>query len=272
MSYCSPFGLHLVILASLRTKDMKERERQIERAHTYTFDWVFTDPAAGFQECMESDYGIFWIKGKPGSGKSSLMKYILNNARTRQALSSRDRTILSMPAFFFHDRGQETQKSFQGLLRSILFQLIRDVPALALTIADIYLQQVEQESQCSWPVSELEGALQAILQQQQVQGCVCMFIDTLDEYKGGKGEITRFLKALALPGPGQKLTIRICASSREWNTFNLMLSDNPHLTLQHWTVEDIKKFTGDRLAEAQRDGALILLDEIVNGAIHSPVC
>ncbi|KAI9155556.1 Vegetative incompatibility protein [Paramyrothecium foliicola] len=254
------------ILNSFITAGIKERESQIDYAHEHTFDWIFTDPAAGFQSWMESDHGIFWIKGKPGSGKSTLMKYILQDPRTPNGLSSRDRTLLSMPAFFFHDRGQDIQKSFIGLLRAVLYQLLYDIPALTMAIDGLYTQQVEKYGQCDWPLSELEGALRAITHQQVVKGNVCMFIDALDEYEGRKDEITRFLKTLVRPSPTQKIRIRICASSREWNTFNLMLSDNPHLTLQDWTVSDIKAFASDRIAEAKRDGTDALLTEIVDRA------
>jgi len=246
---------------------MNQREEQIGPAHSHTFDWVFSDPGARFQDWMKSDQGIFWIKGKPGSGKSTLMKYILNDKRTRLALSSRSRTILSMPAFFFHDRGAyETQKSFEGLLRSILFQILSDVPALTSTIASIFNQRVEQDGQCDWSISDLDKARRAILQQRKVEGCVCLFVDALDEFKGRKEDITQFLKDLALPAPGQKLTVRICASSREWTVFGLLLDESPYLRLQDWTVGDIKRFADEKLAMAKRSGSEQLLDEIIKRA------
>jgi hypothetical protein len=269
---------------------MRAREKQIDHAHSHTFEWVFNNPAAGFQDWMESDGGILWIKGKPGSGKSTLMKYILDNKRTRQALSSRGRTILSMPSFFFHDRGaHETQKSFDGLLRSIIYQLLCDIPALTSAIVNIYFQMIENEYQSDWPAAELEQplhailqqqkvgsavwptadlekALNAILEQQKVEGCVCLFIDALDEYKGKADWITRFLKSLATPASNQKLTVRICASSREWNVFGLLLSENPHLTLQDLTADDIKSFASQKLDEAKRDGSDELLEEIIRRA------
>ena len=121
---------------------MGSREEQIDSAYSQTFEWIFPDRRCGFQDWMEGDGGTFRIKGKPGSGKSTLMKYALRDARTRQALSSRGRIILSMPAFFFHDRGvYQTQKSFQGLLRSTIYQLIEDIPALIFTIEGLYLQK-----------------------------------------------------------------------------------------------------------------------------------
>jgi hypothetical protein len=195
------------------------------------------------------------------------MKYILNDSRTRDTLSARALPLLSTPAFFFHDRGVfETQKSFDGLLRSILYQILLTVPELTTSISDIYYQSLAQYGQCSWEISELEKALRAILRQQAVQGCICLFVDALDEYKGRKEDISRFLKELATRTPEQKIIIRICASSREWTVFNLLLGNNPCLTVQDWTVDDLKRFASERLGEAQREGSDVLLDEITKRA------
>ena len=247
---------------------MEERENQIEQAHSHTYEWVFTSEKCGFRKWMEGDDGIFWIKGKPGSGKSTLMKYIVQDIRTHQTLSARKRKVLSIPAFFFHDRGvHDMQKSFEGLLRSIIYQLLNDIPSLTSAVEAIYLQQLEQYGHCSWPVAELERTLQAIIHQQTVSGCVCLFIDALDEYQGTKDSITRFLKSLAKPpATNQKLTVRICASSREWTVFGLLLSDFAHLTLQDFTKGDIERFAQDRLTEAKRDDSRDLLDGILQRA------
>jgi hypothetical protein len=195
------------------------------------------------------------------------MKYILNDSRTRDTLSAQTLPLLSTPAFFFHDRGVfETQKSFDGLLRSILYQILSTVPELTTAISDIYYQSLAEYGQCSWKISELENAFRAILRQQAVQGCICLFVDALDEYKGRKEDISRFLKELATRTPEQKIIIRICASSREWNVFNLLLGNNPCLTVQDWTVDDLKRFATERLEEAQREGSDVLLNEITERA------
>jgi hypothetical protein len=206
---------------------------------------------------------MFWIKGKPGSGKSTLMKYILNDYRTQKALSANSRRHLCTAAFFFHDRGvHEDQKSFEGLLRSIIHQILESVPELLLAIVDIYRRALAEDGQCRWSIHELEAALRKILHQKDVLGCICLFIDALDEYKGRKDDISRFLKDLVEVTPGQQLVIRICASSREWNVFSQLLGGNPTLTLQDWTKDDIRLFASERLEEAHREGTDIVVQEI----------
>lgn len=94
-------------LPSLQAAGMNERQKQIGEPHQHTFEWIFSDAKAGFHQWLQSDSGLFWVKGKPGSGKSTLMKYILKDSRTRKALEMKyGSQSLTMPGFFFHSRGK----------------------------------------------------------------------------------------------------------------------------------------------------------------------
>jgi hypothetical protein len=247
---------------------MNERVGEVTTAHTHTFDWVFTNPGTGFLDWLHGSKSLFWITGKPGSGKSTLMKYLLQDSRTREALSEQGRPILSTPAFFFHARGVETEKSFDGLLRSIIFQLLSDVPELVDSVADIYRGYLDENSVCPWTIPQLEKALDNI-RQQQIQGCICIFIDALDEYSGRSEDIARFVKRLAAPMDtphNQELIIRVCASSRPWTAFTSLLNETPSFTIQDWTKEDIRKFATDRLQGCNRDNTSIVVEEIAGRA------
>ena len=79
---------------------MNERVGEVTTAHTHTFDWVFTNSETGFADWLHSNKSLFWITGKPSSGKSTLMKYLVQDSRTQKALSKQDQRILSMPSFF----------------------------------------------------------------------------------------------------------------------------------------------------------------------------
>ena len=247
---------------------MNERVGEITTAHSHTFDWVFTNPQTGFLDWLHSNKSLFWITGKPGSGKSTLMKYLLKDSRTREALSKQGRPILSTPAFFFHARGVETEKSFDGLLRSIIFQLLSDIPRLVDSVADIYRAHLDENSVCPWTFPQLEKALDNI-RQQQIEGCICIFIDALDEYSGRSEDVARFVKRLAAPmdtSDNQKLIIRVCASSRPWTAFTSLLNETPSFTIQDWTKADIRKFATDRLEGCNRDNTGFVVDEITDKA------
>jgi len=73
-------------------------------------------------EFRASHHGFLWIKGKPGAGKSTLMKHAL---RHEQSLERRDTTIIS---FFFNARGHELEKTTEGMYRSLVHQVYKAFP------------------------------------------------------------------------------------------------------------------------------------------------
>jgi hypothetical protein len=104
-----------------------------------------------------------------------------------------------------------------------------------------------------------------------MEGCICLFIDALDEYSGKSEDIARFVKALIAPVDitgRQKLLIRVCASSRPWTAFTSLLSEVPSLIIQDWTIDDIRNFANDRLDGCKRecDEIELILDEITKRA------
>jgi ABC-type ATPase involved in cell division len=63
-------------------------------------------------------HGMLWLKGKPGAGKSTLMKESL--LRLKRTAEGKDIII----AFFFNSRGSELEKPPIGFYRSILHDLM----------------------------------------------------------------------------------------------------------------------------------------------------
>jgi hypothetical protein len=247
---------------------MQERQGEIENAHSHTFDWVFSDPRSGFYDWLKGDGGLFWIRGKPASGKSTLMKYILEDDRTLEALHEKyGRESVTVPGFFFHNRGMDsTQKSLDGLLRSILFQILSDLPTLVDLVAEVYRTAIDSQGHCPWRLAELKQALNSINKQKKISGCIILFIDTLDEFVGTDIEISRFLRDLLAYQDDQILRIRICASSRPHNVFYDFLGEFPSLVIHDWTQEDISIYTSDRLKDCRRKGLEDLHREITSRA------
>ncbi|KAK0639381.1 hypothetical protein B0T16DRAFT_243262 [Cercophora newfieldiana] len=113
------------IIRSLRPPDRESRLNQIDERAGHSFEWVFDRPSIGLTSWLNSGSGVFWIRGRPGSGKSTMMKFLHNDPRTHEAMEKW--SDLGSPihaSFFFHHRGTATQKSFQGLIRSVLSQVM----------------------------------------------------------------------------------------------------------------------------------------------------
>ncbi|KAL2850309.1 hypothetical protein BJY01DRAFT_245481 [Aspergillus pseudoustus] len=67
------------LIGDLSFPAIEYREDAIIEAHRETFRWIFSDqfpPARSFVNWLRRGGGVYWINGKAGSGKSTLMKYI----------------------------------------------------------------------------------------------------------------------------------------------------------------------------------------------------
>ena len=103
------------------------------------------------------------------------------------------------------------------------------------------------------------------IRKQRIEGCICLFIDALDEYAGQSEDIARFVTRLAAPiaiTAHGKLAIRVCVSSRPWTTFTSLLGGTPGFAIHDWTKSDIEKFAAFRLEGCKRDNTTSILQDI----------
>jgi hypothetical protein len=74
-------------LKSLHFKQIKARQFEVKTAHANTFEWIFEEgEKQKFGQWLSGPSGVFWISGKAGSGKSTLMKFLGGHARLRTKL------------------------------------------------------------------------------------------------------------------------------------------------------------------------------------------
>lgn len=73
------------VLYSLKFEQMNDRYYAIRDRHEKTFEWLFESPdvlyqakglRVNFSQWLTTDGRIFWISGKAGSGKSTMMKFL----------------------------------------------------------------------------------------------------------------------------------------------------------------------------------------------------
>ncbi|KAK0639719.1 hypothetical protein B0T16DRAFT_463363 [Cercophora newfieldiana] len=150
-----------VALRSIQAPEQNLRLGQIDAAHTHTFEWVYDKKSVGFTDWLRKGSGVFWISGKPGSGKSTMMKLITTDERTSQLTQSWGSASRKVAAnFFFHHRGNVLQKSFEGLLRGIITQVVGKEPQLATILRQMlineYLDHVNSEGLGDLPSDILE--------------------------------------------------------------------------------------------------------------------
>ena len=253
----SATAINQMLLNSLYFKTIRERQANVASSHGDTFKWVL-EPSSptGFEKWLRYQSGVYWIVGKAGSGKSTLMKFIINHARTADALKAwvGSRT-LATANFFFWNAGNTMQKSQEGLFRSLLFEILRQCPDLIQTVCAPKLTAFQPftEELEFWTREELLQSLGQLKQHSGVKVRFCFFIDGLDEYDGDPEHLVEVLESLRC-WPD----IKLCVSSRPWNEFEDAFSQpsDLRLALEDLTREDIRIYVRDTLEENPRFRAL----------------
>jgi hypothetical protein len=154
--------------------EMDMRSARIETAQAQTCEWLPTTPEYKRwldPELRSAHHGILWIKGNPGAGKSTIMKYALGCA---QSSPGRGKVI----SFFFNARGDSLEKSTEGMYRSLLYHMSDDVPTLEGMGEQRARRYYNKEG---WPLQLLKDMfLEAVTCITRKTPLVC-FIDALDE-------------------------------------------------------------------------------------------
>ena len=244
-------------MRSLDTAETRTRIGDVHKAHEKTFRWIFDPTLVSFSKWLRSErtaenqgYSqIYWIQGKPGSGKSTLMKFAMRDARTCDLLAARSMHAWKLAAFFFHDRGSNIQKSLTGMMQEILHSILDQCQELLSFIAPIYqkLVQSQRTNLPKWDIPALQEALLAIVHQRKVPFQFCLFLDALDEHEGDNEQLAGFLKELTQNG-GKNVHLKMCLASRSWTVFQQHFGNCPGFAIHEHTGSDIRAYTENRLS------------------------
>ena len=241
------------ILDSLYFPELKVRQESIKEAHRQTFEWIFHDSDHGtdqqwynFVKWLREDQTTYWINGKAGSGKSTLMNTIDQDKRTTAALKvwAGTRQLIT-PTFFFWNSGTELQKTTVGLLRSLLFQIIEAVPNVSTTVLGAHpdIGHLSSRQLPLWTEARLSSSLYDLLEKEVNSVAVCMFIDGLDEFTGSEDVLLSLFEKLF-----HFTNIKLCVSSRPLLKYEEQFRTSPMLKLQDLTEPDIEIYVSDRLS------------------------
>lgn len=203
--------------------------------------------------------------------KVDIHEVVADNARTRSALKVwAGNKELVIASHYFWISGTEMQKSWQGLIQTLLFDIFRQCPKLVDIVFNT-IRSTKTDSPDSamdpWSTTELRECLEQIKNQTDIPSKFCFFLDGLDEYDGEHLELCQDLSKL-----GQSPNIKICASSRPWNVFKDSFGEDPsrNLCIHRLTRGDIRKYARSRLSQhprwklqhAQNGNAEGLIEEI----------
>ncbi|KAH7309520.1 hypothetical protein B0I35DRAFT_440170 [Stachybotrys elegans] len=243
------------IANSLRVSDITHREESIPEAYRQTYAWIYDTPQQPAGEC-DSWVGFtawlegpakdaYWITGKPGAGKSTLMKFVTHNEQTRTLLTrwSGNRPLI-MASFYFWSAGVSSlQKSQKGLLMALLLQCLEQMPSLCPKICPrrwalfrIFGPNFVRFSP-EWTWAELLESFSALTSLMGKDFNLALFIDGLDEFEGNHEKLVEFVK-LFHGREGAKVLV----SSRPENIFLDAFVENPSLRMEEFTKKDMEIF------------------------------
>jgi hypothetical protein len=230
-----------------------DRYDDITAAHQNTFSWALEGSTKGLSswssltDWLRAHGGVYWINGKAGSGKSTLMKYLYQDRRFMEALriwAGEDRLIVA--DFYFWNPGAGIQKSQEGLFRSLLWQVLNQNISLASTLfAEQYLPRAEWNEFPTF--HQLRRAFGRLTSHSLNSTKLAMVIDGLDEFNAQRMTMTDLGEMLIAATKGD--SVKALLSSRPLPAFVDCFAGQPQLELQQLTDDDITAYVNDNLAQ-----------------------
>ncbi|KAI1026543.1 hypothetical protein LB503_013353 [Fusarium chuoi] len=244
------------ILNTLRFRMINDRSESISQNHRDTLQWAIegsnnTESWQDLPSWLLNGSGIYWVSGKAGSGKSTLMKFVFGHQRTTSILSQwANGGRLLTCHYFFSNLGTDLQKSQAGLSRTLIYQILdKNRSLIQKALPNMWKELLERESSLrdndlfthddiTLPsVAETRQAFEVISANSGRIGHICFFIDGLDELVGDYSDSIDFISKLA-----QNEQSKVVVSSRPIPTCIAAFRKHPHLRLQDLTRHDIQAY------------------------------
>jgi ankyrin repeat protein len=219
------------------------REARIRPALANTCNWIFQETRFvnwDLGRDTDNSHGMLWIKGKPGAGKSTLMKTALHWASSKHGQD----TIIA--SFFFNARGKEIERGPHGLYRSLLHQITKQDSAIMQWFQRAYQsKRLATRSKWEWTEEELEVLLRDALSVKRMKP-ICFFVDALDECDEAKArELVQYFRMLTDTAHASGQVLKICLSSRHYPT--ITIDRCPEIVVEGSNNNDISTYVNSTL-------------------------
>jgi len=232
------------VLKKLRYPSMNDRKHSVERPAAQTCGWLWEQPV--HQDWLHNRHqdnhaGLLWLKGKPGAGKSTLIRELFRRVEAEQEAHG-----YRTAAFFFNAKGVELEHSPLGLFRSLLSQLLPHFPNHLRQLADLLSSnQDDLEEGESAPVLK-ESVLRELFLSMfanRTETRTIIFIDALDECDSTSLRSQAYLwRDITRSTP----ELSVCLSSRHFPT--ITVKDCPEIIVDGNNNADIIRYVDQRLS------------------------
>lgn len=279
------------ILESLSWDGMNDRKNRVDDATEDTFKSIIENNkvplhhphlALSFRKWLMSGQGVYHVTGRPGSGKSTLMKLIDGSDLTTELLKQWAGTgnHLVRGSFYAWRSSNTHQNQLEGLLRTLLHQILTECPELTSLIFSKKWDPKtfgvsEKKPHAIFSRRELLAVINSLLLSPDQLGDrrIFILIDGMDEFletnEYGHSDIAELLLSWTSKSSGR---IKMCLSSREENAFLNSFDVGQRLQLHLVTRDDVRALVSSRLERHNHFRTFSqkyrkrLIDKIVNQA------
>jgi hypothetical protein len=226
---------------ALAFPEMSLRAANIATAQAQTCDWIFETPE--YKRWLDpasrpSHHGILWIKGKPGAGKSTIMKHIL---RTSQTKRNTGRFI----SFFFNARGQGLARSTEGLYRALLHPIVDSISLLE-NMVDPELRPILKDQ--GWPIELLKDLFREAVRRYRYEDSLTCCVDALDECDEDEiRNMIQLFEDLGEMAMSEQLPFSVCFTSRHYPKITIAHAEEIVIDDLRGHQHDISKYVQRRL-------------------------
>ncbi|MCJ1313277.1 hypothetical protein MMC25_006954, partial [Agyrium rufum] len=241
-------------LQSLHFPEMDLRRKEISKPATSTCAWLSHHPT--YLKWFKQHCGMLWVKGKPGAGKSTVLKHALSLAKEQEA----EKSVIA--SFFFHGRGAEIQKSPLGLYRTLLHQILQQIPSLLTKLTTLFLKKCQTEGRhgekWKWEERDLQDFCEAEIMNVARHCTIRIYVDALDECgeKTATDLVDFFDRITYMPGSSKAShNLGICFSCRHYPL--IALENGLEVCVEDENSQDIEAFLNYSLGTRIRSMASI---------------
>jgi len=236
----------VALLAALAYNGMAARRRQLAEQSPVYLEWLWRQPFDGgsrFVEWLCNEAPVFWVTGKPGSGKSTLMKYLAEHESGPRILQHHHNCSWFLVHFYFDYRSaKEMPNSLEGLLRSILYQFVGANSTANQAVREHLNVRHGYAIYENLDRSDLQRAFRIACKAVARTHKICAFVDGLDEFSGHHIEVVGMVDFLTNNG-----VHKLCVASRPEYVLAQHLARHPHLKMQDCNLQTIRAYVSQTL-------------------------
>ncbi|KAI1059290.1 hypothetical protein LB507_004111, partial [Fusarium sp. FIESC RH6] len=205
-----------------------------------------------FASWLHTSDSLFWISGKPGSGKSTFMKTIVNSKSVKMLLERWDARV-EIISHFFWKIGSKPQNSVKGLLCTLSYHILLRHNDLLTSIPNFQDLVLSKSSYHDWSLEEAKSLLLHLLNRSDKYFCI--FIDGLDEVNKDEGSevIMNIVSKLA-----EQQHVKVCVSSRPEHQLEVELAalHASNIKMEWFTDCDMQLYAEKELEPLRSSGLI----------------